>query len=1006
MSEKTRLQPREAEPHHQAPHKYLIERGDNCINCGTCATACVYDCHMRSEQDLRKMADPKPDCCRNCFACVLRCPREALKMILNPKWELLGDDEVYTPGTIISIQDQAGQGKIPVTGAGYGGPFDGEGFDNIWTDMSEIVRPTRDGIHGREHISTTVNLGRKIFDICGLDFDALDRLKSHIPPSREIPIPILFGLSPLPTKPQVNTALALAASKLDTFLTIRAQDLDKADGDPTPLEEDFISKSRPLRLIDFFNHLVIRMQPAELENYKVPLAWASLVELEPGPGQIEAVRLARSINPQVITILRVPARFDVPDRIVELVQAGAEIIHLSADRYGRGEQGAPLIHCLRETHQALIDEGLRDLVTLVASGGIAAAEHVPKTVLLGADAVMVDMPLLIALECTVCKDCEAGKLCTNNVGVVDPSWKLRGEDPNTYTKWGATRVINLMVSWRDQLLEVLGAMGIRDVRRLRGETGRAIFGDVAKTEFLKRIGQGSESKTIRLTNSEKKSIEEDFANRDLLVSKNGAAHRRFPTLPGDWHVRLDRDLCTDCGICVDSCRYGVHRRKDGKAFVAEPIHGKCIGPVCSTNNDWCCVDVCPWNAISLDRSTLDDVLGDLRWTSTLLKETYRQARTGHPQKDAFTEMTGASGGGFDQLRLSAYVASSSVSEDNVDLSIPLNRRATPADEVRIPIPVYGGGMSYGSISLEVMLGRAKAAGQLGTFISTGEGGYPDELLPYKDHVITQIATGLFGVREETILRARLIEFKYAQGAKPGLGGHLLGEKNTPDVALMREAVEGTGLFSPFPFHSVYSVEDHKKHLDWIRSIHPDVLISVKVSTPADVDMVAVGSYYAGANIVNIDGAYGGTGAAPDIAKKNIAVPIEYAIAQVHDFLVAEGIREKVTLISGGGIRSADDVLKAIALGADGVSIGTAELVAIDCVRCGNCERGRGCPLGIATTDKELAGQLDSDWVCRRIVNMYNAWAAHIRRRLAALNLDSIGSLCGRRDLLRYIGAKR
>jgi glutamate synthase domain-containing protein 2 len=199
------------------------------------------------------------------------------------------------------------------------------------------------------------------------------------------------------------------------------------------------------------------------------------------------------------------------------------------------------------------------------------------------------------------------------------------------------------------------------------------------------------------------------------------------------------------------------------------------------------------------------------------------------------------------------------------------------------------------------------------------------------------------------------------------------------------------------------VEDHKKHVDWLRIIRPDLLVSVKVSTPGDVDMVAVGSYHAGANIVHLDGAYGGTGAAPDIAKKNIAMPIEYAVTQVHDFLVAEGIRDEVVLIASGGIRTPDDVLKAIALGADGVVIGTAELVAVDCVRCGNCERDRGCPIGIATTDAILSKQMTADWVRQRIVNLYLAWAKLMRRRLAAFGLSSIRELCGRRDLVRWIG---
>jgi len=352
------------------------------------------------------------------------------------------------------------------------------------------------------------------------------------------------------------------------------------------------------------------------------------------------------------------------------------------------------------------------------------------------------------------------------------------------------------------------------------------------------------------------------------------------------------------------------------------------------------------------------------------------------------------------MRLALSVPGIAPVQGPVALSLPLNRRKT-GPKKKISLPIYGGGMSYGSISLQVMLGRAMAAKKIGSLTCTGEGGYPDELVPYSDSIITQVATGLFGVREETIQRAPIIEFKYAQGAKPGLGGHLLGEKNTPEVASMREAVPYTNLFSPFPFHSVYSVEDHKKHVDWIRSIHPDVLVSVKVSTPVDVDMVAVGSYYAGANVIHLDGAYGGTGAAPDIAKKNIAMPIEYATSQTHEFLVKEGIRDEVVLIASGGIRTSEDILKMIALGADGVVIGTAELVAIDCVRCGNCERERGCPIGIATTDPELAPQMTAEWVCGRICNLYKSFAVDMEQRLRSLGMTNIDQLRGRWDLLDY-----
>jgi len=289
-----------------------------------------------------------------------------------------------------------------------------------------------------------------------------------------------------------------------------------------------------------------------------------------------------------------------------------------------------------------------------------------------------------------------------------------------------------------------------------------------------------------------------------------------------------------------------------------------------------------------------------------------------------------------------------------------------------------------------------------TFSCTGEGGYPERLFPYKDHMITQVATGLFGVREETIQMAPIVEFKYAQGAKPGLGGHLLGDKNTPAVARMREAVAGTSLFSPFPFHSVYSIEDHKKHVDWILAMNPDALVSSKVSTPNDVDMVAVGSYYAGSHIVHIDGSYGGTGAAPDIAKKNIAMPIEYAIPKVHNFLAAEGIRDKVTLIASGGIRNVHDMVKAICLGADGVVIGTAELVALECIRCGACESGRGCARGIATTDLELSLQFDYEWASRRIVNLYKSWHEQLVNIMVRFGVATVHEMVGRIDLLHHV----
>jgi len=443
--------------------------------------------------------------------------------------------------------------------------------------------------------------------------------------------------------------------------------------------------------------------------------------------------------------------------------------------------------------------------------------------------------------------------------------------------------------------------------------------------------------------------------------------------------------------------------------MARPLDYRCIGPACAAKGPDC-VSLCPQNALRLRPNPNAECIGDPRWTSDLILSTWHMAETGHVPPEHLEYRHGQSGGGFDKIRFRFEISEGRPPAESylrarlpeADTSLELNRRGDNRPRVRIDVPVYGGGMSFGSVSIHTILAKARAAAAWNTFTCTGEGGYPDRLGPYDDHVITQVATGLFGVSEDSIRRVRIVEFKYAQGAKPGLGGHLLGDKNTPDVARMRGTVPGNALFSPFPFHSVYSVEDHKKHLDWIKAVNPGCLVSVKVSTPTDVDMVAVGSYYAGAHIIHIDGSYGGTGAAPDIAKKNIAMPIEYAIPKVHRFLSAEGVRESVTLIASGGIRTAYDALKAIALGADGVVIGTAELVALGCVRCATCESGRGCPRGIATTDPALAEQMSLDWATQRLINLQNAWREQMMFILGRLGMPSVRELRGRSDTLCLI----
>jgi glutamate synthase domain-containing protein 2/ferredoxin len=490
----------------------------------------------------------------------------------------------------------------------------------------------------------------------------------------------------------------------------------------------------------------------------------------------------------------------------------------------------------------------------------------------------------------------------------------------------------------------------------------------------------------------------DFAQVSRQVRP---APPRYRNEIGKYSIRR-ASTCANCGRCVEICPEGVHRRPDGYRFVIRPLDYRCIGPECEKTDHYC-VAACPQGALSISENATFETLGDYRWTPDLIVSNWRMAETGHAPGPHLESELGNSGGGFDRLRFRwPEKRPADLRRDDISTSLLLNRRNDSRQKIKIDVPWYGGGMSFGSTNIRVLLGKARAAKAFNGFSCTGEGGYPERFVPYADHIITQVATGLFGVREETIQRARIVEFKYAQGAKPGLGGHLLGDKNTPSVAALREAVVGTSLFSPFPFHSVYSVEDHKKHLDWIAHVNPRALLSAKVSTPVDVDMVAVGIYYAGGHIVHLDGSYGGTGAAPNIAKKNIAMPIEYAINRVHQFLVDEGIRDEITVMASGGVRTPADMAKAIALGADGVVIGTAELVAVGCIRCGCCESGRGCARGIATTDDELLEMVSVEWCTQRLVNLYNAWREMLVEILYRLGLDSVAALRGRTDLLRHL----
>jgi hypothetical protein len=426
-----------------------VDWREDCSRCTNCVKPrCVYDTYKKEAAYNR---DPSTSVvplyeCRGCLSCVQGCTKGLLAIALNPEYLSLGD-EYWKPDILATTWNQADSGRIPVSGAGYRGRYHGPGFDGIWTDMSEIVRPTRDGIHGREYISTSVDIGQKPMR---LTFTADGKMLGEPSALIDLPIPLILDIPPWTIGGQALTKARLAAAKaLKTLTVVPAAEVTGVPADQLP-------------------NLVPLVGSDGLGAAEPILRQVRMAEFVDGPQALDSVKKAKGVNPGLICALRLPMQTYAADRILAAREAGVKVFHLCADLHGQeigAEKPRHIKDALREIHNRLVKEGMRDEVTLIVSGGIALAEHMAKAIICGADLVAVDTSLLVALGCRVCRGV-SGKThidhCAAEAGDLDPAY-------------AAQRMVNLMSAWHSQLIEVLGAMGIREVRRLRGEVGRAIF---------------------------------------------------------------------------------------------------------------------------------------------------------------------------------------------------------------------------------------------------------------------------------------------------------------------------------------------------------------------------------------------------------------------------------------------------------------------------------------------------------------------------------------------------
>jgi ferredoxin len=438
----------------------VMDWREDCARCHNCVKkACIYDRHRQEMDYIRNLSDVDAlffDC-MGCFSCIQECTKNLLGMSVNPAYERLGNN-YWTPDIIRTTWIQAETGKIPVSGAGYGGPFTGTGFDSMWTDMSEIVRPTRDGIHGREYISTSVDVGRKP---AYLTFDKAN-LSVELPPLVNLPLPVVFDMIP-----SVYGLLKLDEIKAGT--AARTGLITIQDSRNWPFDNGDCERYLP--------HIAFYLEPDSQIPSREMLKKTRLVELSDDNSVNKRIQELKDINPDMVISVRIALDRDGVERAIELANENVEVIHVRADQNGDevdAKKPRFIKDMIREIHTTLVESGKRDEITLIAGGGIALPEHMAKAIICGADLVSIDLPLLIGLECHLCDRCSPGLPCPARIEEVD-------------FEYGVGRMANLIAAWHGQLIEVMGAMGIREVRRLRGDTGRALFFEELEEETFGRL---------------------------------------------------------------------------------------------------------------------------------------------------------------------------------------------------------------------------------------------------------------------------------------------------------------------------------------------------------------------------------------------------------------------------------------------------------------------------------------------------------------------------------------
>lgn len=477
----------------------------------------------------------------------------------------------------------------------------------------------------------------------------------------------------------------------------------------------------------------------------------------------------------------------------------------------------------------------------------------------------------------------------------------------------------------------------------------------------------------------------------------------------EYEIARNNDRCITCRACEKQCANNVHFYDEDKDMMFSDDK-KCVD--CQR-----CVSICPTKALKIVESG-NSYKKNYSWKGSDIDEIYRQAEgggmlfssMGNPQDFPIY---------WDKILLNAsQVTNPSIDplREPMETKTFLGKKNTPVIRgedghiidnlplnLELSMPMMFAAMSYGAISYNAHACLAQASKELGIFYNTGEGGLHKDFYKYGANTIVQVASGRFGVHKDYLNAGAAIEIKIGQGAKPGIGGHLPGFKNVGDISRTRMIPEGSDAISPAPHHDIYSIEDLRQLVYSLKeATQYKKPVCVKISAVHNVAAIASGIARSGADIIAIDGFRGGTGAAPTRIRDNVGIPIELALAAVDQRLREEGIRDNVSVVVSGAIRNSTDIIKAIALGADAVYIGTAALIALGCHMCRSCHTGM-CNWGISTQRPELVKRLNPEIGTKRLVNLMSAWNHEIMEIMGGMGINSIEALRGNRLMLRGVG---